>query len=303
MIVNKWRNAASLAAACVLLYGVLPAHAQEAVENVTESAEPAKQASDNIQPIAKLQAYPTRIMLKPGQTTAEINVINPGIATGRYRLTMADMKMPEEGALQRQKDEEFGPYSLGSYLRATPRTVTVPSGQSQKFRLIARLPRDLAPGEYNTHAHIVMTSDNVESESATSPEPGAFAAGIKPHFRVSVPVKVIIGDPTFTATIDGVEFLPADANRRDSAVKVSFSNSGDRAAMGDLVITLEKGGQVYEVNRVNSYTIYRGTPKRKTLHSLQLPEGVTLQGGVLKVTYSHTKDAGGAVISEKTLAL
>ena len=294
MICSKWCRVALAASLVIFISSAGPALAQE---------KEAAALPEGPLPAAKLQIYPTRIQMKPGQNAAELNVINGGTATGQYRLTLQDMKMPEDGVLEAVPEGQEGPFSLKPYVRATPRSVTVPSGQSQKFRLMLRLPRDLPAGEYRTHAHILMTSDNVGG-SEVKTETEGFEVAFKPRFRLSVPVSITVGDVAFQSNIESAKILPAQAgNPQSRNLEVWFTNSGNRSSVGDIIVTLNKGGQSYEVINLKDFIIYPGTARRRQEITVNAPEGVTLDGGALKLIYKQTKDNGGAVIAEKDLAL
>lgn len=250
---------------------------------------------------AKLQLYPTGVTLTEGKNSAEFSVINAGTATGRYRIELADMMMPEEGALQKVEEGVTLEHSLVPYARITPRSVEVPPSQSQKFRLLLRLPRDLADGEYRTHAHILMTSTDVEAESEPSAE--GFGVKLQPRFRVSVPVVYLKGETWFRSTLDHLELQPTEPGR-PPVLGMHFTNEGNRSARGRLVVTLERNGDRHELYRLNGFTIYRETNSRSHAAPLKLPNGMELQtGDVLSVTYTETEADDGELITQKTLQL
>lgn len=291
----------SCAAVIMAVLSVSPvALAQEAAPAETQPMT----TESAVLPEAKLQAYPSRLVLKPGQTSAEISVINGGTATGQYRLTLQDMRMPQEGVLENVPEGQEDAFSLKPFVRATPRSVTVPAGQSQKFRLLMRIPSDTPAGEYRTHAHIVMTADNVGGAEPPADGTGV-AVGFKPRFRFSIPISYVVGDVSFQSTIESMQLLPV--TERTPAGKrmldAWFTHSGNGSSRGDLKVVFTKGGQSYELLNVSGFVIYPGTERRRQEMTLAIPEGVTLDGGVLKLTYVASKENGGGVIAEKDLAL
>lgn len=250
---------------------------------------------------AKLQLYPTRITLKEGQNSAELNVINAGSATGRYRIELADMKMPEKGALEMLEKETLE-YSLVPYARITPRSVEVPPSQSQKFRMLLRVPRDLADGEYRTHAHVLMSSTDVEAEKEPTGE--GFGVRLTPRFRVSVPVVFRKGETWFRAELTQLALERNAESKLKPALNMHFTTEGNRSTWGNLVATLTQGDQVHELYRLNGFTIYRGTNSRYHRAALELPEGVALNpGDVITVTYTETEADGGELITQKSFQL
>lgn len=248
-----------------------------------------------VQAEAKLQVYPTRITLQDGQSSGSLTVINGGSATGRYRATLQDVHMPEQGALQALPEGQKGPYSAQDYIRISPVSVTVPPGQSQKYRILARVPRDLPDGEYSTHLNVMMSSKDVEAESKSQK---GIAMNVSARLRVSVPVVIYKGATSFTASVDEVTVAPATADKSPIA-SVTFSAQGNRSARGKLKLVFEQGGKQHELYN-SDVAVYRGLSRRVHRAGLNVPQGVQLSGGTLHVTYTGDD---GKLISEKSLAL
>lgn len=250
---------------------------------------------------AQLQLYPTRIVLKDGKESAELGVVNAGSATGRYRATLQDMSMPEDGGLVPVEEGKEGEFSAKKFIRLAPRSVTVPPGQSQKFRILARVPRDAPPGEYRTHLHVIMSSDDVEKEQQDDVAAEGFKVGVRPRFKVSIPVIIFKGESAFTSTLDSVSMDAPSVDNKKPALWLNFTNEGNRSAWGDLIVTFTKDGKVTEIGRTEGFSIYRGVPKRKHRLALEVPEGLALQGGTIHVVYKRKKEDGDSVIAQKDL--
>jgi fimbrial chaperone protein len=249
-------------------------------------------------PEAKLQVYPTRITLEEGDVSAEVTVYNGGSASGRYRAEMEDLIMPEEGALQKAAPGQ-AEFSAQEYIRITPRSITVPPGQSQKFRLLARMPRSLPDGEYRTHLSIVMSSNNLEADQKKAQGGGqGIRLSIEPRIGLSMPVVLRKGVTNFTAKITDVQLSPLGDKVQG---RVIMEAEGNQSAEGTMVVTFEKGGQVYELYRASYMMVYRGVKRRIQTMTLSVPEGVILSGGVLTATYLNQKDE--SVISQKSVNL
>lgn len=248
-------------------------------------------------PKAKLQLYPTRVTLEDGQTSAEVTVYNGGSAPGQYRAELEDMMMPEEGGLQAVTAGQ-AEFSAKEYIRITPRSITVPPGQSQKFRLLARVPRSLPDGEYRAHLGVVMTSTNTEADARKAQGGQGVHVSIEPRMGVSMPVVVRKGQTSFTAAITDVALAPLSNGVQ---ARVTMTADGNQSAEGTMVVTFEKGGQSYELYRANYMMVYRGLKRRVQTMTLTVPEGLVLSGGVLTATYLNQKD--GSVISTKSVNL
>lgn len=252
-------------------------------------------------PKAKLQVYPTRLTIAGGENSASLNIINSGSATGRYRAELVDLVMPEEGVLKTPAEGQTKEFSAKDMLRVTPRSINVPPGQSQKFRLLARIPRDLPDGEYRSHVSVMMSSENVEAP-AQAPQVGV-GFSVRPRIRLSVPVVLMKGKTSFTAAIESLEIVPPVNTKNSPLLRVVMTSQGNRSAQGEFVVTFQKGGQVHELYRASGFTVYRGTPRRIQNIGLEVPEGMTLSGGTLKAQYLDEEKNEGAVLAEKNLQL
>ncbi|MCH2547405.1 MAG: hypothetical protein MK052_07340 [Alphaproteobacteria bacterium] len=245
---------------------------------------------------AVLQVYPTRVTIEDGENSAVISVINGGTKMGRYRVEIVDMVMPEEGGLQKLPEGQTKEYSAKDFLRLSPRSITVPPGQSQKFRILSRMPRDMPEGEYRSHISVLMSSEDVEADQdGTSGE--GFGVRLRPHMRVVFPVVVVKGNPTFTAQIQNITRV---VQHNVTKLGVEFVTQGDRSATGTLVLTLNKNGQTYEIFRGQHTNIYRGVPRRLFVAPLKMPKDVTLDGGVVTARYMDARDED-KVLAEKTV--
>lgn len=244
---------------------------------------------------AKLQVYPTRVNMKDGQRSAFVSVINSGTATGQYRAQLTDMVMHEEGILVPAEEGSAMQFSAKDYVRISPRSITVPPGQSQKFRLLARVPKSAPDGEYRTHIDIMMSSDNTERVEV--PKIG-FSPSVQPRLRISFPVVILKGETSFTASINNITLREGVTG--NPVALVEFLAEGNRSASGTLIITLNKGGKSYEVYNSGHVSVYRGLKRRVQPARLNLPDGVTLAGGMLKATYLSEED-DNKVLAEKTV--
>jgi P pilus assembly chaperone PapD len=247
--------------------------------------------------VAKLQVYPTRVEIKDGETSGFVTVINGGSSTGRYRADFTDVEMPEQGVLKPVPEGQTAKYSAQPYLRISPRSVTVPPGQSQKFRILARVPRDLPDGEYLTHLNVMMSSNDVEAESA--PTKG-IAMKVQPRFRLSLPVMILKGATHVTTAIANLSIEQKQNTGGGNVAVVEFATQGNRSARGELTITFTQGNKSYELYRATGVGVYRDVPRRLHRAGLKVPEGLTLSGGVLKATFVGED---GEMLAEKAVNL
>ena len=106
--------------------------------------------SFNAYAMAQLMVTPTRVVFEANERTKQINLINNGTDTGRFKISFVRKNMTPEGGIKVVEDNEPGLYS-DEMVRFSPRLVTLEPGQSQTVRLMLRKKSGTADGEYRSH--------------------------------------------------------------------------------------------------------------------------------------------------------
>ena len=83
-----------------------------------------------------------------------------------------------------------------------------------------------------------------------------------------------------------------------------MDRSGEFSVYGNFAVIYDMpSGDQLEVGRANGVAVYTNLDSRTFRLPLRLPDGIVLNGGRLRVTYSARPDAGGAVLAEAELAV
>lgn len=211
---------------------------------------------------AEMVLTPTRVVIDKDTRYATVSVKNSGDGIGRYRVELVDTNMQEDGGLKMLEGEETNPHSALTFLRASPRSITLRPGEYQMVRLLVKRPKDLADGEYRSHLKVRLAESNID-EATGQPVKLEEGISIQPRLVMVVPVFVQHGERSSTVSIDTVEaFVKGTQEYPMPFLKVDFSHEGNSSNMGDFVMYKTSGGQKTEVMRYQGIAIYREAKRR-----------------------------------------
>jgi hypothetical protein len=250
--------------------------------------------------------FPTRIVFEKNQRAAQVELINQGKAPETYRISVVNRRMSESGEITPAEPPEAGEQFADEMLRYSPRQVTIAPGSSQTVRMLLRKPAELAPGEYRSHLQFDRVPDPTP---ATSVDAAADGGGDKVGVVItalvgaSIPVIVRQGETQATVTLAQLALEPRNA---DAVPNLAFQilRQGNRSVYGDLTVTfVPRGGAPVEVAKAGGVAVYVPNPMRRARMPLQLPTGVAMAGGSLRLAYRERADSGGKLLAESTLQL
>jgi len=255
---------------------------------------------------ADLMLFPTRIVLDKNQRAAQVELINQGKTPETYRISLVNRRMTESGEITPAEPPAAGEQFADEMLRYSPRQVTIAPGSSQTVRMLLRKPAELASGEYRSHLQFDRVAEPSAGSSVDAPaEAGGDKVGVVITALVgaSIPVIVRQGETQATATLAHLTLEPRSADTPPS-VTFEIVRDGNRSVFGDLAVTFTpRGGTPIEVAKAGGVAVYVPNPMRRARMPLQLPTGVALAGGSLRLAYRERADSGGKLLAESTLQL
>ena len=160
---------------------------------------------------AVLFIHPTLVMFEGNTRSATITLSNRGDQTGTFEMSWTDMTMTPNGGLV--KHEGPAPWSLQSYVRYSPRRVTLAPLESQVIRIAVRRGLDVAEGEYYSHFRVLTlnSEDPTTAEEDTS-EQVAAAVVIQARSAVAIPIVWRNSRDNSSASIESVH-IDRDTNQ------------------------------------------------------------------------------------------
>lgn len=251
---------------------------------------------------AQLLLLPTRIVMGNSDRFVTVTVKNRGDATGAYRIELVDMVMPEKGVIREVKEGEDDKYSAKPLLRISPRKMVLAPEESQNVRIMVRKPKDLTDGEYRTHLKVTLVTDNIEEET-TDKEEQNIAIAIKSRLSLIIPVIIRNGTTDYKVALDK-PVLGYDNASKAPTLDMDFVRTGNRSSMGDIKVTyVAANGKETVVKDLPGVAVYRPTSRRHISLPLEVPQGVSLKGGKLHITYTAQQDEEGKLIAQTDLTL
>ncbi len=138
---------------------------------------------------AVLFIYPTLVVFEGNQRSATITITNRGDQTGTFEMSWTDMTMLPNGGLV--KYEGDAPWSIKSYVRFSPRRVTLQPLESQVIRVAVRRGLDIPEGEYYSHFRVLTLNSEDPSASQKDAEDEVRAAAITIDARSAVAIPIV----------------------------------------------------------------------------------------------------------------
>lgn len=255
---------------------------------------------------ADLMLHPTRLVLEGHRRSAQLEVINQGIQTEVYRLSVVRKRMTDTGEFVTVDSPMEGERFADDLIRYSPRQIELAPGASQAVRLMLRKPAQLAAGEYRSHLVFERIPDPA---SAPGNAPGRSAStGLNiqliPLVNVSVPLIVRHGDTSAAVSISDLRLeSAADSN---PALALTLHRTGNRSTYGDLVVysmANNERGAPEVITRVGGVAVYAPNALRRARLALPSSARRQLAAGTLRVTYRERPQQGGKLLAESFLQL
>jgi len=250
-----------------------------------------------------LAVAPTRVVFEGRSRSAQLSLVNRGSTTATYRIQVVNMRMDENGQMQRIDQPDAGQNFAGNLFRYSPRQVTLAPGETQAVRLLLRKPANLADGEYRSH----LLMQNVPKDAGVSIEQNQSTDGVQirmvPIFGITIPVIVRHGNTQANVSLSDLNIMPPDAESAVPRLRFNINREGSGSAFGDLTAKLVAGGKETVIGQIMRLAIYTPNTSRGVTMSLRVPAGASLSGGKLHLTYARTEDDGGKPMADAELTL
>jgi P pilus assembly chaperone PapD len=156
---------------------------------------------------AVLFIHPTLVMFEGNERSAAITLTNRGDETGTFEMSWSNMTMTPSGGLV--KYEGAAPWSVQSYVRYSPRRVTLQPLQSQVVRIAVRRGLEVPEGEYYSHFRVLTLNSEqvalqVEEQEEPADEQTTSAVVIDARSAVAIPIVWRNSRDSSSASIEAV---------------------------------------------------------------------------------------------------
>jgi fimbrial chaperone protein len=235
-----------------LLIGFAQGFAQDAViddEPAVEGPLPFDAVpADAVSPFGGLSILPTRIVLEPGATSGQVTLFNSGSQAITYRIEALELEALAEGGYRPVVEGDVPDWSASRWLRYAPRQVTLGPNERQVIKIIARAPRDVAPGEYRSHLRF-SSIPVVEPVKEGAPDEGndeterSVAVTVGLEYRITIPVLLRLGELEGGAKINTAR-IETDPETGEARALITLSRTGQRSDYGVVRVTDASGAEV-----------------------------------------------------------
>lgn len=251
---------------------------------------------------------PRRVVFEGDQRgVKEVIVFNRAAGTAVYSVGLVERIMTPEGNLvdpeQASPEARARLKSASSWLRYSPRQVTLGPNESQTVRIQARRPADLPPGEYRAHFTVSATPPQDAgldvATAAGAADNNQIAIRLTPVYGISIPVIVRTGDLAVQAQIEGLRVAQVGGSK---AAQFTVTRSGDRSLYGAFQVALVNGGDAKQIAEIRGVGVYPEIESRDI--TIPLPDDVALPAGSrLRVSYIDDDAKPGAVLAQAEVAV
>jgi P pilus assembly chaperone PapD len=254
----------------------------------------------------QLMISPTRIVFEGNERSKQVNLINSGSETGRFRISFVRRKMNENGKFEVVPENEPGLYS-DEIVRFSPRQVTLQPGQSQTVRLMLRKKRNMKEGEYRSHMLFQSLPDPAATDinQLSDKDSDSLSVQLIPVVGITIPVIVRHGSLSFEVSLSDFELKQSNTVKGETTLSLKINRQGTSSAYGDFqVYFTPKGGQPVVIGQVSGVAVYTPLASRTLDIKLQTPSGFNLSNGELHITYLEPgKDETTGLLAESRLTV
>lgn len=150
----------------------------------------------------------TLLKVGPRERTATVSVANRTDTLQRYRVSVVDMAMNEDGTVTRTpKDAPGHAGSASGWVIATPSSIKLKPKESQSIRLLIRRPKGLTDGEYRTHLLVAQEPPaDIAGGLKEAPQEEGMKFNIVTVYSTSIPITIQQGELQSSAKIDMARF-------------------------------------------------------------------------------------------------
>lgn len=210
---------------------------------------------------ASVLVAPTVVFLNQAEPTERMTIMNQGTKPQEVTIDFA-WGLPqsdERGTVfvELQDSASGDPRSAVEWLRAFPRTVIIPPGQTQIVRVMARPPAGLEDGEY--WARVVVRSQEARQQEEIDLAEGVITTQLNMVMQTAIMVKYRTGELSSSLQLNSARAWQDGSHIR---VLVDLTNQGNVSYMGVANLTLVDGQGREVGEQKTNVAVYRDLRRR-----------------------------------------
>jgi P pilus assembly chaperone PapD len=242
---------------------------------------------------------PTRIVLDERGKSSDLTLLNRGARPIRYRLSLVDMQMMEDGTMRRM--DAASETSAISILKLSPREIVLDPGISQRIRIASFMPANQPDGEYRAHLVFEPISAPTALNNLAAGD-GTQQLSINLSFRsvISIPVIVRHGRLAASATLSD-----ASLNHTPAGWTAQFKihRTGNRSLRGDVKVEFQPAsGSKVDLGQISGLAVY--VPNEDRVVTVKLTSDLAKLGpGKFFIRFNEPDRSRGASDVQMQVAL
>lgn len=247
---------------------------------------------------ASVMISPIYVIFDGRTRSAEVTLLNTTNQTNVYRLSWTYNHQREDGSYEKLDAAPAGQPDPATFIRFSPRQVTIPPQGRQSVRLQLQRPADLPDGEYRIHLTFKQMPKDVPMADRT-PTQGV-SVGLRVALGISMPVIVRQGEYDARTTIADARFVAAgkDKNTKNPQLMVKIARTGKHGTYGRLRVFWNDGSNEKQIGELNNFAVYADNPARVGYIPLTTN---SIPSGKLRIVYEGDGPQRGKVFSEQVV--
>ncbi|WP_440055588.1 hypothetical protein ACSLBF_05435 [Pseudoalteromonas sp. T1lg65] len=226
---------------------------------------------------------PTRVAFDDRQRIATVTLINGGEQTKTYRMTFQEKLALKEGGYSNFVEPEANVMAASSFIRMSPKQVTLAPGERQVVKLALRRRANMAAGEYRSH--LLFSVLPSAQDKRVSENSGGIDINLLMNY--TIPVLFRVGQAEAKVALEKVDFVERADGMQSLAIRLN--RQGKYSSFGQLEALWQPDGQTSQrlVSALSKFSIYPELNQREVNLDIDKTKQITPPG---KLTLKYIGD-------------
>ena len=231
---------------------------------------------------AQLLVSPNRIIFDKKTKYSTAIISNPSDEKGRYRVTLVNKTMNEDGMIVDSQEPAEGEFFADNIIRYSPKSFELDPNQAQIIRIKPRGIGKLDDGEYRTHMKIeLLPESNLQARQTENVE-----IKVLVNYGITIPLIVRKGQISSNLEIQDIEIDGEDCTQQK--FNATLVRNGLASSYGNIEVFHQTSqGESNKVVNIKGIAIYTSIRSRRFSFDIKNNDKC-LESGSLKVIYTDS---------------
>ncbi|MDB5222617.1 MAG: hypothetical protein JWN83_1284 [Chitinophagaceae bacterium] len=247
-----------------------------------------------------LLVTPKRVVFEGSKRSEELNLANIGKDSATYDISFIQIRMKEDGTVEKITEPDSAQYFADKYLRFFPRSVTLAPNEAQTVKVQIIRTSEMVPGEYRSHLYFRAVPNEKPLGEKDIQKDSSISVRLVPIFGISLPVIIRVGESNTQVNLFNLSVTDKD---KSPSLQMSFNRKGNMSVYGDVLVDyISPGGKVSRVGVVRGLAVYAPNVTRNFNLALK-NSGIDYHSGKLHIVYSAEQSAKEIKLAEEFITL